>query len=660
MLKCLASDLPPSSYYCSMEESDTSSASNTDFDNSSNNAPETKNKQHDEQHHKQHTNNNNTNYENHEHNATGQRLIKNPDKMMLLTIEEAVNRISTGRFQYQILFAAGTCFMADSMEISLLALLTPVLKREWDWGDQNQNGNGNGGDDYNYDNYEKASSSSSSSIADTKLATITAFMFVGALCGTSILGPLGDKIGRLPILFTAASIISIFGVLTAFCTGFLSLLFARFIVGFGIGALTVPFDILAEVIPGDKRGEYLLLIEYFWTAGSIMVPIAGYITLEVYDSWRVFVIVCALPCMVSFVAGRCFVPESPHWLVSVGRHDEALEILRQGAQLNGLDSMIVFPHGCRIVDKKYEHEYDHEYDRGHGHGHGHGHKSEQLQLQKQKPDTQSKTFKDLFVPRWRRTTILLFCVWSTVAINYYGTIMITTRLFNRDADDNDNNDDESGMDYMALLISSSAEIVGTAISIGLIDRIGRVKLLTWSAIIGGTSLFFLCILVDTDIAGRWELIGLSFVSRICEMSGSCTLWVLTAEMFSTDIRSTGHSATNAMARIGGFASPYLVSGNVSFRLIAACMLILHAFTAFCAWKLPETMGMEMGKAASGAGAGAGADSDPSGDRREGDSNSQSGAATRREVVSLRHNDYDEDMNMNMDIDASEWTGTELT
>ena len=124
-----------------------------------------------------------------------------------ISIEEAVNRVSTGKFQYRILFAAGFCFMADSIEIVLLSFLTLVLKREWGWDDGNE--------------------------SNAKMASITSSMFLGALLGASVLGPLGDKIGRRPTLFRAAFIISFFGLVTAFCDNYIALLLVRFCVGFG-------------------------------------------------------------------------------------------------------------------------------------------------------------------------------------------------------------------------------------------------------------------------------------------------------------------------------------------------------------------------------------------------------------------------------------------
>eukprot|EP00970_Alexandrium_tamarense_P002933 scaffold420_cov184-Alexandrium_tamarense.AAC.8 len=100
---------------------------------------------------------------------------------------------------------------------------------------------------------------------------MTACVFAGSLFGTLTLGYLGDHYGRRPAFLLSCAIISVFGVLTAFSTGYSSLLGIRFMVGFGVGGLTVPFDIFAEFLPTSARGKHLLVIEYFWTAGSWML-----------------------------------------------------------------------------------------------------------------------------------------------------------------------------------------------------------------------------------------------------------------------------------------------------------------------------------------------------------------------------------------------------
>ena len=123
----------------------------------------------------------------------------------IITINEAIDRIGFGKFQYRVLIAAGTCFMADSVEIMLLSFLGLVLKEEWDLDDDD----------------------------GAKVASITSAMFAGATIGTLIFGRLGDVVGRKPILSCCALMISVFGLGTAFCQGYVSLLIVQFMVGFG-------------------------------------------------------------------------------------------------------------------------------------------------------------------------------------------------------------------------------------------------------------------------------------------------------------------------------------------------------------------------------------------------------------------------------------------
>lgn len=155
-----------------------------------------------------------------------------------ITIDDAVESLGMGGFQYRVLFAAGLCFAADSMEVLLLSFLSVVLKAVWN-------------------------------LSDEQTATITSSVFVGALLGTLVLGYLGDHLGRKPVFTMTAGIICISGFLTAVANNFWTLLLFRFMVGFGVGGLTVPFDTLAEFVPNSHRGSNLLLIEYFWTAGTL-------------------------------------------------------------------------------------------------------------------------------------------------------------------------------------------------------------------------------------------------------------------------------------------------------------------------------------------------------------------------------------------------------
>lgn len=75
---------------------------------------------------------------------------------------------------------------------------------------------------------------------------------------------------------------------------------------------------------------------------------------------------------------------------------------------------------------------------------------------------------------------------------------------------------------------------------------------------------------------------------------ACSTWVSTAEIFTTEIRTTGHSTSNAVARLGGSFSPYLVTASTPTRLIGSVLLAVSLCTAYATWNLPETAGKRLG------------------------------------------------------------------
>ena len=140
-----------------------------------------------------------------------------------ITVDEAVERIGMGRFQNLVLFATGTCFMADSVQVMLLSILTRKLQSEWEFD-------------------------------DAYISVISSCLFLGASVGTLFLGPLGDRIGRKPILVAAASIISCFGLMTSFITRYEMLYPIIFSVGFGIGGSAEPSRCACGYLESVQQG----------------------------------------------------------------------------------------------------------------------------------------------------------------------------------------------------------------------------------------------------------------------------------------------------------------------------------------------------------------------------------------------------------------------
>ena len=157
-----------------------------------------------------------------------------------LTLEEAISLIPIGIFHMRLLTLCGLSFCADAMEVSLLAFMSVCAGVEWH-------------------------------LSNAIIASITAAVFVGQFFGGLFWGPVADHIGRRKSFVAIITIISGAGVISGFSPNYQSLILFRFICGFGVGGLTVPFDLLAEFMPNDIRGAYLMKMEYFWCSGSMFV-----------------------------------------------------------------------------------------------------------------------------------------------------------------------------------------------------------------------------------------------------------------------------------------------------------------------------------------------------------------------------------------------------
>lgn len=179
--------------------------------------------------------------------------------------------------------------------------------------------------------------------------------------------------------------------------------------------------------------------------------------------------------------------------------------------------------------------------------------------------------------------------------------MVITEIFDTTVDGTAQSDGQPernyDFDYAAIFVSSSAELVGTTIAIFSVDRLGRIPLQIMSYALAGLCVCSLCVLASHG-GHRWTLISLGFAARIFEMSGSCVSWVSTAEILTTEVRTTGHSAANAVARIGSLSAPFLIEGDSSLTKKGFVMLVIHFITVACVSQLPETTGAHLGASTS--------------------------------------------------------------
>src|SRR5947209_11937205 len=156
---------------------------------------------------------------------------------------------------------------------------------------------------------------------------------LGAVPGAVVWGWLGDRIGRRTVFIWSAVTISLAtGIMVftpgpdALVPGWLFLMFFRFFVGIGnAGIFTIDLPLVQEFMPAYKRGWVSALITTLLPGGSMLAGIVAAWLLPIVG-WRYLFLVGLSP-LVLVLMIRYWVPESPRWLMRMGRYEEARKSL---------------------------------------------------------------------------------------------------------------------------------------------------------------------------------------------------------------------------------------------------------------------------------------------------------------------------------------------
>src|SRR6266851_1314510 len=156
---------------------------------------------------------------------------------------------------------------------------------------------------------------------------------LGAVPGAFIWGWLGDRIGRRTVFLWSAVTISLAtGIMvftpgpSAIIPGWLFLVFFRVFVGIGnAGIFTIDLPLVQEFIPAHKRGWVSALVTTLLPGGGMLAGLVAAWLLPIIG-WR-YLFLVGLPPLVLVFMIRYWVPESPRWLMRMGRMEEARKSL---------------------------------------------------------------------------------------------------------------------------------------------------------------------------------------------------------------------------------------------------------------------------------------------------------------------------------------------
>lgn len=366
-----------------------------------------------------------------------------------------------------------------------------------------------------------------------------------ALIGIFIGGPLGgwlaDKVGRRPMFTIDLAIFLVGSIAQFFVTDALQLFAVRVLMGIAIGAdYSIGWPLLAEFSPARLRGKLLAVLELAWYVGFLVSYAVGYgLTVAHAASWNVILGLSTIPTVIVFLM-RLGTPESPRWLMSMGRTAEA-----------------------RALAAEYMEQ------------------DEQADLQSQ-PITDQQGFGRLFSADYIKATIFVSIFWVCNVTPYFAIGAFAPIVLER-----------LGLQegLTGGLVLNGVAVLGTAIAVMSIERVGRRKLAIPPFFVSAIAL--LCVALFSHGSPTLILVCFFTFSLVNAISTTLTV-VYPGEVFPTEIRGVGVGFATAFSRVGAAAGTFLLPlvidgfGVGMALLIAAGICLFGGIVSY--FLAPETKG----------------------------------------------------------------------
>ncbi|HKB93098.1 MAG TPA: MFS transporter [Gaiellaceae bacterium] len=218
-------------------------------------------------------------------------------------IPNRLDRLPWSRWHWVVIIALGITWILDGLEVTLVGSVAAVLT------------------DKNTLHFSTSQATAAGS-----------FYLAGAVAGALLFGYLTDRFGRRKLFMVTLGIYLCFTVATALSWDFWSFMAFRFLAGTGIGgeysAINSAID---ELVPARVRGRVALAINSSWWIGTAVAAGLTVVLLNTFSAnvgWRIGFGLGAI-LAVCVLAIRRAVPESPRWLLTHGRANEAEDVVHE-------------------------------------------------------------------------------------------------------------------------------------------------------------------------------------------------------------------------------------------------------------------------------------------------------------------------------------------
>ncbi|XP_077512412.1 solute carrier family 22 member 7-like isoform X2 [Amblyomma americanum] len=382
-------------------------------------------------------------------------------------------------------------------------------------------------------------------------AVHTAF-WVGSMTGNLLSGLLADKIGRRKTALLLIAVGSTFNLLGAFFYEFLSYTVLKVFAAAGsFPVTTIVFVLVMEYTVVERRTLVAFIWSVSWTVFGTLIPWYAYLL----QNWRALVVSSSAFGVVLFLV-TWWVPESPSWLLSANRKQDAVVILGRITRFNGKDV------SEERIDKLLTET---------------GSDTKAQMIAKKAPSFWQGTVLMMKSPNIRRISLLMYISWFTISLCYNGTTVQLGQL---------------GLDvYTSYSVAVASELPVNIFCIFALDALGR----RWPSSICMLAGGVVCILMwllrsDSD---TWTLV-MSTTLIFFFSEGYNIAVQVASEVFPTIIRGRAVLLQRMLGDVGGLLGAQVASlvhvDAYLPMLVTGCLALLSSVLVFL---LPETAGAEL-------------------------------------------------------------------
>lgn len=372
---------------------------------------------------------------------------------------------------------------------------------------------------------------------------ISSSVLFGTFFGGIIIGYITDKIGRKPMFTFDLILFSSCAFLLFFVQSAWEIFALGVVMGVAVGGdYAIGSPLLGEFSQKKDRGNYLGLLEISWNVGYVIAYIIGYTINSLWPGgWRLILGASVIPALIC-LAVRHGLPESPRWLMSKGRTDEAEKIYRE--ELHVKD----------VGDLRDE-------------------------------EAQETNYKLLFSPEYIRRTAFVSLSWSAIVMPYFALTFFGPKILSsiglKDA-------------LFGALLGTVVALIGATISWKYIDKVGRRPITIIPMFVCAVFLFLAAAYTQLPLVfGIVAYFGYLFSYGVM----SITTGIYPSEVFPSSIRASGlgvaSSTSRVAAAIGTFMLPIVDRGwGTSAVLIILGAVSLGGGVISYMWA-PETNGQSL-------------------------------------------------------------------